>query len=266
MEGRGAEATHRSSASRTPVYYVATMLSFALVTLSAAPDPAPATRPSKVNPMAGNPFTKGAAGAGADKPGTLTAARGGHTPGWDAAEAAARPAHGTPGWDAANAAAESGTVKKSKARGQPIPMPDGNLGTVTRAGAAGKEKRERPSKLPEGFKAPGGLGQGLGHFPAPGATMGGSELQKQSIAMHEWFCAEAGNAEKLPCLMHQARSSSDKAEKKALYARMRPDPKDTKVGEERKVTIGATRTRDPRLQTDRTWAQRPRTLDHGRWP
>ena len=67
----------------------------------------------------------------------------------------------------------------------------------------------------------------------------GSELQKQSIAMHEWFCAEAGNAEKLPCLMHRARSSSDKAEKKALYARMRPDPKDKAVAEERKATMDA---------------------------
>lgn len=38
-------------------------------------------------------------------------------------------------------------------------------------------------------------------------------------------------------LRPQARTSKDKAEKKALYDKMRPDPKDKKLAEERKALM-----------------------------
>lgn len=67
---------------------------------------------------------------------------------------------------------------------------------------AGKEPEPASKAAPEvpaGIKAMSG---GLGSIPNLGK---GGELQQQSIAMHEWFCARVENTEKLPCLMHKAR-------------------------------------------------------------
>ena len=84
------------------------MLAFALLPLSAS-EPAATKRPSKVNPMAGNPFTKGAAAAASNKAGIYSQCNSlsWAPPDWDAVMACARPSRGMPGWHAALAALNS---------------------------------------------------------------------------------------------------------------------------------------------------------------